>query len=75
MQPLSCRACGAGVLVEKHSLAHTSVQWHTDASGCPEFATRRAAGTVPVTGLVPTCVLLRDSIESAVRSGELAVPE
>ncbi|WP_327743484.1 hypothetical protein OHO28_09380 [Streptomyces europaeiscabiei] len=75
MQPLSCRACGAGVLVEKHSLAHTSVQWHTDVSICPEFAALRASGTLPATEVVPTCVRLRDSIESAVRSGELTVPE
>ncbi|MFF9542507.1 hypothetical protein ACF1B4_02815 [Streptomyces albidoflavus] len=61
--------------MEKHSLAHTSVQWHSDASGCPEFADLRSAGELPATETIPTCVRLRDSIESAVRSGELAVPE
>ncbi|MGW9131893.1 hypothetical protein [Streptomyces sp. NPDC055681] len=75
MQPLSCHDCGADVLVEKHSLAHTSVQWHTDARGCREFAARRASGTLPVTAVLTTCPQLRDSIESAVREGVLAVPE
>lgn len=75
MQPLSCRACGAGVLVKKHSLAHTSVQWPMDARICPEFAALRASGTLPATEVVPTCLRLRASIEAAVRSGELTVPE
>jgi hypothetical protein len=75
VQPLSCRHCGADVLVEKYNLAHTSVQWHTEGRGCPEFAERRASGTLPATAVVPTCPRLRDSIESAVREGVLAVPK
>lgn len=38
MQPLNCETCGRGVLVEKFSPAHTSIQWRSDASGCPLIA-------------------------------------
>lgn len=75
LQPLSCRRCGTAVLVEKYSLAHTSVQWPGDSRGCPEFAEWLAAGGPPQTAIIPTCLQLRDSIEDAVRSGALAVPD
>ena len=42
MQPLSCRRCGTAVLVEKYSMAHTSVQWPDDSRACPEFIERAA---------------------------------
>ncbi|MGH3713162.1 MAG: hypothetical protein ACRDT4_06825 [Micromonosporaceae bacterium] len=69
LQPLRCRACGARVLVKKHSLRHTSIQWlSSPATDCPEFA---AAG-VP-SALVAGCGKLRESIEAAVRDGTLVL--
>ena len=70
MQPLTCGRCGTDVLVAKTSLAQTTVQW-TDSSGCVELA----APTRRRTAVVPTCRQLRDSIEAAVRSGVLPVPD
>jgi hypothetical protein len=73
MQPVTCRACGTRVLVEKFSLAHTSVQWTSSAgSTCTEFAGRIAQGSDSTR--IPTCLSLRDSIERAVADGVLAVP-
>lgn len=71
MQPLSCHRCGTCVLVKKNSLAHTLVQWTTDTDQCVELAQRSAADR----GTVLTCLQLRDSIETAVRGGELHVPQ
>ncbi|WP_219418193.1 hypothetical protein [Pseudonocardia nigra] len=73
MQPLSCRRCGTSVLVEKNSLAHTLVRWTTATDGCVELTEH--AQRVPERALTPTCLQLRDSIETAVRRGELVVPE
>ncbi|TVZ02195.1 hypothetical protein EAS64_25545 [Trebonia kvetii] len=75
MQPLSCRRCGTAVLVEKYSLAHTSVQWPDDSRVCPEFAERVAVSGRPATAIIPTCLQLRDSIEDAVRAGVLGVQD
>lgn len=69
MQPLSCRVCGNRVLVEKNSLAHTSVQW-TESLRCVEFA---PAPDLTARALRPTCAKMRDSIESAVREGLIDV--
>ncbi|MPY80739.1 MAG: hypothetical protein GEV04_20315 [Actinophytocola sp.] len=67
--PVACRSCGTTVLVEKFSMAHTSVQWMSDAGrSCPEFARRSAEG-----GLLRTCVALRDSIDRAVVAGEVVL--
>jgi hypothetical protein len=75
LQPLSCTRCGTAVLVEKHSMAHTSVQWPGDSRVCPEFVERTAVFGRPATAILPTCLQLRDSIEHAVRSGTLEVPD
>ena len=71
MQPLSCHRCGTCVLVKKNSLAHTLVQWTSDTDGCVELAEHAEVDR----GRVPTCLQLRDSIETAVRRGQLHVPE
>ncbi len=74
MRTVACRRCATTVLVGKHSLAHTSIQWRGDAGAlCEELAARRAAGER--TALVPVCESLRASIEEAVREGSLPVPD
>ena len=74
MQELCCGTCGNRVLVEKYSPSHTSVQWLDDAeAACPEFARRAAAGEH--SKWIPTCGLLRDSIEFATRAGTLRTDE
>jgi hypothetical protein len=70
VQSLTCHRCATVVLVAKTSLAQTSVQW-TDSRACVEVS--QTAGRR--TAVVPTCGQLRDSIESAVRSGALPVPD
>jgi hypothetical protein len=65
-----CDECGAQVRAKKMSPAQTSVQWTTPAARrCLEFAARPEPSA-----LVPTCGLLRASIERAVREGRLGVP-
>ncbi|MEV5648526.1 hypothetical protein AB0L57_09775 [Nocardia sp. NPDC052254] len=64
MDEVSCRSCGACVLVEKFSPQHTSVQW--------TGAARAHCTELPGRGL-HTCAALRDSVDEAVRSGELGV--
>ncbi|MFM9370441.1 hypothetical protein [Streptomyces sp. Da 82-17] len=72
MQPVECLTCGNQVLCEKFSLAHTSVQWTTDAAvACAEIRAQVADGAS--SALVRTCGPLRASIEQAVAAGELAV--
>jgi hypothetical protein len=71
VQPLACRVCGNKVLVQKHTLAHTSVQWTEDIH-CMEFA---KAPDLTSRALTPTCLAMRDSIEEAVRTGRIHVPE
>ncbi len=45
MQPVTCRTCGNRVLAEKHSEAHTSIQWLTDAAhACPPYPQRHRGG-------------------------------
>ncbi len=54
------------MLVEKYSMAHTSVQWTTEAaSACPEIDGADAR--------IRTCPMLRDSIEDAVATGLIGV--
>ncbi|MGW5317637.1 hypothetical protein [Nocardia thailandica] len=70
MHPPQCGTCGNRVLVEKYSPSHTSVQWLDDAqSACPEFARRAALGEP--SNWIPTCPALRDTIENAVRAGDV----
>jgi hypothetical protein len=75
VQALSCRRCGTAVLVEKYSLAHTSVQWSAESAGCAEFVERLAVDGPPATAIIPTCEQLRDSIWDAVRAGVVRVPD
>jgi hypothetical protein len=67
MRPVRCD-CGNQVLVKKNSPQHTSVQWLSDTSSCPELAGPRSA-------LMRTCLRLRDGIEKAVRDGTLEVAD
>jgi len=71
MAPVTCRSCGARVLVRKSSWNQTSVQWNADASArCAErVEAERNAGH----RLFLVCSALRDSIEAAVTTGELAI--
>ena len=71
MQPLDCRMCGDTVLVKKNSLAHTTVQW-TSTTHCAEFA---LAPDLTARAMIPTCHAMRASIEEAVRSGRIDVPD
>ncbi|MFK0248589.1 hypothetical protein ACIQUM_28180 [Amycolatopsis azurea] len=74
LRPLSCRACGTCVLVKKNSTQHTSIQWTSDASrSCPVFAEQKASGAQ--TALLDTCGNLTESIEIALKDGQLEVPE
>ncbi|AHH20655.1 hypothetical protein NONO_c58780 [Nocardia nova SH22a] len=62
MEEVSCRSCGACVLVEKFSPQHTSVQWNNAAHArCTELPGGH------------TCAALHDSIDAAVHSGRLGV--
>jgi len=59
---VGCLRCGACALVRKSSLAHTSIQWTTDA-------VHRCQSYVARTG----CVELHRSIDAAVAAGRLQV--
>jgi len=60
---LACGRCGGRVRVEKHSVAHTAIQWSADAvHRCPAFTARDG------------CPHLRRSLDAAVAAGALAVP-
>jgi DNA-directed RNA polymerase subunit RPC12/RpoP len=68
MAPVTCRNCGARVLVRKSSWNQTSVQWNADASArCSE---RIVYGGREV---FLACRALNDSIVDAVRHGDLAI--
>ena len=74
MVPVACRNCGARVLARKSSWNQTSVQWNADATArCAERARGRPHRRSPVAGLFLACSALRDSIEAAVQTGELAI--
>jgi hypothetical protein len=71
--PVACRQCGVEALVKKNSHKHTSVQWSASAvAACPEIATARAADP---SSFVPGCPRMSQSIEEAVRSGAVVVPD
>lgn len=63
LRPHVCDGCGTTVLVKKNSRQHTSVQWQGDTSACQRLGP-----------LVAGCPLLRDSIDQAVRHGDIEVP-
>ena len=72
LQPVGCARCGATVGVAKFSPQQTSVQWTAAAAGCcAEFRARAAEGGR--SALVEGCASLRDSIDAAVASGQLAI--
>lgn len=72
--PVRCADCVTEVLVRKASSAQTSIQWRSaPASSCPTFAARVADGEL--SARIDTCPALRASIEDAVASGVLAVPD
>lgn len=73
LNPVRCGTCGVEVGVKKNSRKHTSVQWTARAmAGCEEFAAHRSAGS---SALLLGCPRLTDSIDQAVRSGALVVPD
>ncbi|WP_407443411.1 hypothetical protein [Rhodococcus sp. (in: high G+C Gram-positive bacteria)] len=67
MQPLQCETCGLGVLVEKFSPAHTSIQWMSDRSECSSVTD----GVSSVGDRGRTCSALRRTIDRAVARHEL----
>ena len=72
--PVACARCTTQVLVKKNSAKHTSVQWISDAANsCPEIGAQVAAGAKGAQIL--GCTSLKASIDEAVRSGLLAVPD
>ena len=73
MVPVVCRECGARVLARKSSWNQTSVQW--DADGLARCVERREAERVAGHHREPflACAALRDSIQVAVATGELAI--
>ncbi|OBJ26833.1 ferredoxin [Mycobacterium sp. 1165196.3] len=73
MAPVTCRNCGARVLARKSSWNQTSVQWDAGASArCIE---RRDADRLAGHHRGPflACDALRESIQFAVATGELAI--
>ncbi|MCV7170018.1 ferredoxin [Mycobacterium manitobense] len=74
MVPVTCRACGAGVLARKSTWEQTSVQWNAEAvRTCPQ---RRAAEELAAHGRPPvflSCSELTHSIVDAVRGGRLQI--
>jgi hypothetical protein len=62
------------VLVRNASRVQTSIQYQSPpADSCPEFAARIAAGEL--SARIDTCPRLRESIERAVTTGAVAVPD
>lgn len=70
MTPISCRACGRGVLVEKFSAAHTSIQWPFDARECPLVAAAEC-GPDGFGAKTRSCAELNRTIDEAVARQEL----
>ncbi|MEB4211531.1 ferredoxin [Mycobacterium sp. 94-17] len=74
MVPVTCRDCGARVLVRKSSWNQTSVQWNADATArCAERADAQKIVTPGDRGVFLVCSALTASILDAVRHGELSV--
>jgi hypothetical protein len=73
LAPVTCRECGVEALVKKNSHKHTSVQWSASGTAsCPEISAARSAQPA---ALVLGCPKMSASIEAAVRSGALVVPD
>jgi hypothetical protein len=74
LAPVSCSACLTEVLVRKASRVQTSIQYQSPpADSCPDFAARIEAGEL--SARIDTCPRLRESIERAVTTGSVAVPD
>ncbi|CAM3483686.1 hypothetical protein MYCO108962_22425 [Mycobacterium colombiense] len=73
MVPVTCRECRARVLARKSSWNQTSVQW--DAASSARCVERREAERLAGHHRGPflACEALRDSIQVAVATGELAI--
>ena len=73
MVPVTCRECRARVLARKSSWNQTSVQW--DAAASARCTERREAERLAGHHRGPflACAALRDSIQVAVATGELAI--
>lgn len=69
MQEHSCDTCGCGVLVEKFSEAHTSIQWRGDAVRCPYI---EQGGGAPGEAS-RRCPALHRSIDRAADAGDIPV--
>jgi hypothetical protein len=73
LTPVRCASCGVEVLVKKNSRKHTSVQWTSaGAASCPEISAARSADPG---SLVLGCPRMAASIEAAVESGAVVVPD
>jgi hypothetical protein len=71
--PVVCASCGVEALVKKNSHKHTSVQWSASGTAtCPEISAARSAHPA---ALVLGCPKMSASIEAAVRSGAVVVPD
>ena len=71
---VTCRNCGAGVLVRKSSWNQTSVQWNADATArCAERAEARKLTEPGSRGVFLVCSALSESILDSVRHGDLAI--
>lgn len=68
-QEVVCEQCGTCVLVKKNSLAHTAVQWTSSTENCRGLV----PGADDPSGVAPTCLYLRSSIDEAVRAGTVEV--
>ena len=74
MKPVTCRNCGARVLVRKSSWNQTSVQWDADATArCVERAEARQVSVHADRGVFMVCSSLSESIGDALRRGDLSI--
>jgi hypothetical protein len=74
MVPVTCRRCGACVLVRKSTWNQTSVQWDAEASArCLERRDAENLAAYAGRSLFLACSALSDSIADAVRRGDLPV--
>lgn len=73
LTPVRCTSCGVEALVKKNSRKHTSVQWTSaGVAACPEITAARMAEPG---SLVLGCPRMTASIEAAVESGVVVVPD
>lgn len=74
LSPHDCDHCGTRVLVKKNSPKHTSIQFTGDATeDCPVFAAQVDRNTP--SALLDTCPRLSESIQRAVRDGQIGVQQ